>query len=80
MLLRTLSKAYALAGARCGALIAHPDVVALLRKVIQPYAVTQLTIEAVFGALEPAALEEAHAHRATLLAERARVLRALGSL
>jgi len=51
VLLRTLSKAHALAGARCGALLAQPEVVALLRKVIQPYAVTQLTIEAVFAAL-----------------------------
>ena len=61
VVLRTLSKAYALAGARCGALIAHRDVVALLRKVIQPYAITQLTIEAVFRMLEPEALDAARA-------------------
>jgi histidinol-phosphate aminotransferase len=79
VLLRTLSKAYALAGARCGALIAHPEVVALLRKVIQPYALTQLTIEAVFAALEPQAIAEAHAHRATIKTERARVADALKS-
>ena len=77
IVLRTLSKAYALAGARCGALIAHPDVVALLRKVIQPYAVTQLTIEAVFNMLEPEALDEARARCATIRAERARVAAAL---
>ena len=34
-------------------LIAHAEVIALLRKVIQPYAVSQLTIEAVLRALEP---------------------------
>jgi histidinol-phosphate aminotransferase len=79
VLLRTLSKAYALAGARCGALIAHPDIVALLRKVIQPYAVTQLTIEAVFAALEPQAVADAHAHRATIKTERARMADALKS-
>jgi histidinol-phosphate aminotransferase len=73
VILRTLSKAYGLAGARCGVLIGHADVVALLRKVIQPYAVTQLTIEAVFRALEPAALDQARAHIALLLAERTRV-------
>jgi len=56
VLLRTLSKAHGLAGARCGALIGHADVVALLRKVIQPYALTQLTIEAVFRSLEPSAV------------------------
>ena len=80
VVLRTLSKAYALAGARCGALIGHPDVVALLRKVIQPYAVTQLTIEAVFRMLEPAALEHARAHSATIRTERARLAAALHGL
>jgi histidinol-phosphate aminotransferase len=79
VLLRTLSKAYALAGARCGALIAHPDVVALLRKVIQPYALTQLTIEAVFAALQTQAVADAHAHRATIKTERARMADALKS-
>jgi histidinol-phosphate aminotransferase len=77
VILRTLSKAYGLAGARCGALLAHPDVVALLRKVIQPYAVTQLTIEAVLSALGAGALAQARAHVATLTAERARVRSAL---
>ncbi|MGA8707287.1 MAG: histidinol-phosphate transaminase [Steroidobacteraceae bacterium] len=77
VVLRTLSKAHALAGARCGALIAHADVVALLRKVIQPYAVTQLTIEAVFRALEPGALEQYRARLGTILAERSRLAEAL---
>ena len=78
VLLRTLSKAHGLAGARCGALIGHTDVVALLRKVIQPYALTQPTIEAVFRSLEPSAVDQARAHVATLKAERARVAAALG--
>jgi len=75
--LRTLSKAHALAGARCGALLAHPDVIALLRKVIQPYAVTQLSIEAVFRALEPAALAQSRRHLAAILSERGRIAAAL---
>jgi histidinol-phosphate aminotransferase len=79
VVLRTLSKAHGLAGARCGALIGHADVVALLRKVIQPYAVTQLTIEAVFRSLEPAALEQARGRSATLRAERARLAAALAA-
>ncbi|HEY6452934.1 MAG TPA: histidinol-phosphate transaminase [Steroidobacteraceae bacterium] len=77
IVLRTLSKAYGLAGARCGVLLGHPDVVGLLRKVIQPYAVTQLTIEAVFRALEPAALAEARARSITIKGELARVGAAL---
>lgn len=47
VVLRTLSKAYALAGARCGALIAHADIVSLLARVITPYALPTQTIEAV---------------------------------
>jgi len=80
VLLRTLSKAYGLAGARCGALLARPEVVALLRKVIQPYAITQLTIEAVFQALEPAALEQTRAHVAAIRAERELMAAALRKL
>jgi histidinol-phosphate aminotransferase len=79
VLLRTLSKAHGLAGARCGALIGHADVVALLRKVIQPYAVTQLTIEAVSHSLEPAAIEQARLRVATVKAERSRVAASLAA-
>jgi histidinol-phosphate aminotransferase len=80
VLLRTLSKAHGLAGARCGALLGHAAVIALLRKVIQPYAVTQLSIEAVLRSLEPAALEQSRDRVATLKAERARVAAALGGI
>ena len=34
---RTLSKAFALAGIRCGFALAHPDIIALMTKVIDPY-------------------------------------------
>jgi histidinol-phosphate aminotransferase len=78
--LRTLSKAHGLAGARCGALLGHAAVVALLRKVIQPYAVTQLTIEAVLRSLEPAALEQSRDRVATIKVERARVAAALAEI
>jgi histidinol-phosphate aminotransferase len=75
--LRTLSKAYGLAGARCGALLADPEIVALLRKVIQPYSIPQLSLEAVLKALEPANLSVANARRDQICAERARLLAAL---
>ena len=55
VILRTLSKAHGLAGARCGTLIANPEIIALLRKVIPPYAITQLTVEAVLKLLRAAA-------------------------
>jgi histidinol-phosphate aminotransferase len=80
VVLRTLSKAFGLAGARCGVLIGHEDIVALLRRVIQPYAVTQLSIEAVFRALEPAAREQARQRVQLLQQERRRMLPAVANL
>jgi histidinol-phosphate aminotransferase len=74
--LRTLSKAHALAGARCGVLIAAPEVVALLRKVIPPYALTQMTIETTLKQLEPAQLAVTQSRLQTIRNERERLARA----
>ncbi|MGC4027383.1 MAG: histidinol-phosphate transaminase [Steroidobacteraceae bacterium] len=79
-ILRTLSKAHGLAGARCGALIAAQDIIALARKVIPPYAITEMTVEAVAPLLTPAALVRMREGVQLLLAERARVAAALGAL
>ncbi len=79
-ILRTLSKAHGLAGARCGTLIADPEVVALLRKVIPPYAITQLTLEAVLRQLEPATLARCRTNIELIRSERARLLCALPEL
>ncbi len=76
-ILRTLSKAHGLAGARCGTLIADPEVIALLRKVIPPYAITQLTLEAVLKQLEPANQNESRANVSLIRSERERLLAAL---
>ena len=80
VVLRTLSKAFGLAGARVGSLIAHPAIVALLAKVIPPYSIPQLTIEAVLATLAPAQLaiqrervEQIRAERVYLRAGLARV-------
>ena len=75
--LRTLSKAHALAGARCGALLADPEVVALLRKVIPPYAIAQPTVEAVLTQLEPGPLAVSRQHIDLIRSERARLSAAL---
>ncbi len=77
VVVRTLSKAHGLAGARCGALIAAPEIVALLRKIIPPYALTQPTIETVLAALEPARLEASRSRVALIRAERERLSAAL---
>jgi histidinol-phosphate aminotransferase len=78
--LRTLSKAHGLAGARCGALIADPEIIALLRKIIPPYAIPQLTLEAVLDRLTPEARAASRTGLEALLAERERLLLALPGL
>jgi len=47
VILRTLSKAYALAGARCGTLVASEEIVGLLKRIIPPYAIPSSTVEEV---------------------------------
>jgi histidinol-phosphate aminotransferase len=69
-ILRTLSKAHAHAGARVGALIAHPELIELARRVIPPYSLAQPTIEAALCALEPAELAAARIKIDSLLEER----------
>ena len=78
-ILRTLSKAHGLAGARCGTLLADPEVVTLLRKVIPPYAIPQLTLEAVLKLLEPGQVAVSNAHIDLICTERDRVATALAS-
>lgn len=78
--LRTLSKAHGLAGARCGTLLADTEIVKLLKKVIPPYAVTQLTVEAVLRLLEPAQLNATSLRIAEIRAERERITQAIARL
>jgi histidinol-phosphate aminotransferase len=77
VVLRTLSKAYGLAGARVGSLIASAEIVALLAKVIPPYSIPQLTIEAVLATLSPAQIAIQKVRIAQVLAERERIRSAL---
>jgi histidinol-phosphate aminotransferase len=79
-ILRTLSKAHGLAGARCGAVLAGAEVIALLRRLIPPYAVSVQTIEAVVDATEPDRLATAGRQVALLLQERERVRKSLAAL
>jgi histidinol-phosphate aminotransferase len=77
VVLRTLSKAYGLAGARVGSLIAVPEIVALLSKVIPPYSIPQLTIEAVLATLTPPQIAIQNERMRQVLAERERLRAAL---
>lgn len=77
VVLRTLSKAYALAGARCGALIAHADIVSLLARVITPYALPAPTIEAVLTLTDREHTKLARQRIEVILSERDRMAREL---
>jgi histidinol-phosphate aminotransferase len=53
VILKTLSKAYGLAGARVGALLANPDLVRIATRALPPYPLPSLSIEAAVAALAP---------------------------
>jgi histidinol-phosphate aminotransferase len=80
VVLKTLSKAHGLAGARVGSLLASPAIVALLRKIIPPYAMAQPTVEAALKALQPAAQAVARSRVAATIAERVRLAAGLVAL
>jgi histidinol-phosphate aminotransferase len=79
VLLRTLSKAHALAGARLGALLGSPELIEIARRVIPPYALAQPTIEAGLRALEPEELAASQARLETLLMEKDYLRRGLAN-
>lgn len=56
VILRTLSKAYALAGVRGGTTIADERVIALMLKVLPPYPIARPVENAIMSALAPAAM------------------------
>jgi histidinol-phosphate aminotransferase len=80
IVLRTLSKAFGLAGARVGTTIADPAVIAVLQKVIAPYPIPSPVLQAALAALTPAGLEAAKQSVATLISERVRLAEALAKL
>lgn len=69
-ILRTMSKAHALAGARVGALIASAELIDFGRRIIPPYCLSQPTIEAALRALAPEELAASRIKLAALLGER----------
>jgi histidinol-phosphate aminotransferase len=79
VVLRTLSKAFGLAGARVGSLIANREIVELLSKVIPPYSIPQLTIEAVLATLAPAQVVVQRERVAQVRDERERLRDALAA-
>jgi len=78
--LRTLSKAWALAGARVGALLADPQVIGLLRRILPPYPLPLPCVQAALRALSGEGRAQTAARVAQARAERARMAAALAAL
>ncbi|MEO7066401.1 MAG: histidinol-phosphate transaminase [Rhodanobacter sp.] len=78
--LRTLSKAWALAGARIGCLLANPEVIALLRRIMPPYPVPLPSVAAAMAALSEVGQTQSREHLTVLRSEHERVRGALAEL
>ncbi|GHD90216.1 histidinol-phosphate aminotransferase [Pseudocitrobacter faecalis] len=70
VVLRTLSKAFALAGLRCGFTLANEEVIALLLKVIAPYPLSTPVADIAAQALAPQGITAMRERVAQILAER----------
>lgn len=70
VVLRTLSKAFALAGLRCGFTLANEEVISLLMKVIAPYPLSTPVADIAAQALTPAGIDAMRERVAQILAER----------
>lgn len=80
VVLRTLSKAFGLAGIRCGFALASADVIATMQKVLAPYPLPDLTVQVAIQALAPAACKQMQERLAVTCVERERLQAALEQL
>lgn len=77
VVLRSLSLAYGLAGARVGAALARPETLARLATVLEPYALPQVSVRLALQALDPSRLIETRERIAAVRRERERLAKAL---
>lgn len=77
VVLRTLSKAFGLAGLRCGFAIGQPEVMDILRKVIAPYPLPEPTISGATAALSTTGIQLMQAQVTATLEQRERLLEVL---
>ena len=77
VVLRTLSKAFGLAGARVGVTLASPQLIGVLQKIIAPYPIPAPVARAALDALTPGAIAAARQSALELVGERRRVAAAL---
>lgn len=77
IVLRSLSMAYGLAGARVGAALGQPEVLARLAAVLEPYALPEVSVRLALQALDPSRLIETKERLAAVRRERERLGKAL---
>lgn len=77
VVLRTLSKAWGAAGLRCGAVLANPEVIQLLGRVMAPYPLTAPAIAAALAVTGPEARKAQETLLLTLAREKGRLVREL---
>jgi len=73
IVLRTLSKAYALAGARCGAAISNPEIIATASGVLPPFSFATPVVHSVLEALAEKRLIQAKQYVEEAVVERKRI-------
>ncbi|MBB1270423.1 histidinol-phosphate transaminase [Shewanella sp. SR44-3] len=79
VVLRTLSKAFALAGARCGFMLANDEVIELVMRVIAPYPVPLPVSELAVSALSPTGIDTMRTQVACLIEQGKRLSDALSA-
>lgn len=80
VILRTLSKAYALAGARCGAILASDAVIEIVSTLMSPYAISAPVTSLVLSALQEENRAAAERQIESIIQERNRLQNSLGNL
>lgn len=80
IVLRSLSLAYGLAGARVGAAVAQASTLARLASVLEPYALPEVSVRLAMQALDPSRMIETAERIERVRRERARVVEALSRL
>ncbi|CAL1690905.1 Histidine biosynthesis bifunctional protein HisB [Brevundimonas subvibrioides] len=78
VILRSLSLAYGLAGARVGAALAQPRTLAALTEVVEPYALPEPLVRLAMQALDPSRMIESAERIAAVRRERERLVREIG--
>ena len=80
VILRTLSKAFGLAGVRCGVLISSSEICQFIERVIPPYSFSTPAVNAVLESLSDKGIEESKRNIKTIIQDREWLMKELESL